>query len=156
MEIAPHARQLVGVDLSVKMLSKARVRNIYHRLVHEDLLSMMLGESASSYDVIIAADVLIYLGVLDKIVSEARRLLRDGGFFMFSVEALEAFSDEVTSVEDCAGYKLTQSGRYLHSSNYLKKLAFTSGFEFLNLVSAQVRLEKGKPAMGWLVLWRVQ
>ena len=154
VEISPHARQLTGVDLSEKMLAKARVRNIYHRLVHSDLLPMMRGENASSYDVIIAADVFVYLGMLDEIVSEARRLLHTGGYFIFSVEALEALPAKADGIEDHAGYKLRQSGRYAHSSTYLKKLASLNCFESLNLIYTQVRLEEGKPVMAWLVLWK--
>lgn len=154
LEILPHVRQLVGVDLSAKMLAKAQARNVYHRLVHSDLLPMMRGEEASGYDVIIAADVFVYLGMLDEIISEARRLLRTGGYLMFSVEALEALSVKINGGEDHSGYKLSQSGRYTHSSTYLEKLACSNGFESLNLVYTQVRLEEGKPVMAWLVLWQ--
>ena len=153
MEISSHARQLAGVDLSAKMLAKAHARNVYHRLVHSDLLPMMRGEKASNYDVIIAADVFVYLGMLDEIVSEARRLLRAGGFFMFSVEALEALPEQIGGIEDHAGYRLSPSGRYAHSSTYLEKLASSNGFASLSLVFTQVRLEEGKPVMAWLVLW---
>lgn len=154
MEVSAHARQLAGVDLSAKMLAKAQARNVYHRLVHSDLLPMMRGEEASSYDVIIAADVFVYLGMLDEIVSEARRLLRAGGFFMFSVEAIEALPEKISGAEDHAGYRLSPSGRYAHSSTYLEKLASSNGFESLNRVYTQVRLEEGKPVMAWLVLWK--
>ena len=152
-EIAPHTLQLTGVDLSEKMLSKARARNVYHRLVHSDLLSMMRDEEASSYDVIVAADVFIYLGLLDEIVSEARRLLRTGGFFMFSVEALDALPDKAGDAEDHIEYKLNPTGRYAHSSAYLNKLASIGNFKPLNMVFTQKRLEEGKPIMAWLALW---
>ena len=154
VEISPHTRQLTGVDLSGKMLTKARARNIYHRLIHSDLLPMMRGENASSCDVIIAADVFVYLGMLDEIVSEAKRLLRTGGFFMFSVEALEALPEKTNGIEGHTGYRLSQSGRYAHSSTYLKELTSRNGFESLNMVYTQVRLEEGKPVMAWLVLWK--
>ena len=152
-EIAPHALQLTGVDLSEKMLSKARARDVYHRLVHSDLLSMVRDEEASSYDVIVAADVFIYLGLLDEIVSEARRLLRAGGFFMFSVEALDALPGKAGDADDHIGYKLNPTGRYAHSSAYLNKLASINGFKPLNMVFTQERLEEGKPVMAWLALW---
>ena len=152
-EIAPHTLQLTGVDLSEKMLSKARARNVYHRLVHSDLLPMMRDEEASSYDVIVAADVFIYLGLLDEIVSEARRLLRTGGFFMFSVEALDALPDKAGDADDHVEYKLNPTGRYAHSSAYLNKLASISNFKPLSMVFTQKRLEEGKPIMAWLALW---
>ncbi len=87
--VAPFAHHLVGVDLSLRMLEKARERNLYDRLEHRDLLSMMKLEPASSYDIISAADVFIYVGKLDDVVREAARLLRIGGTLVFSVEAIE-------------------------------------------------------------------
>jgi len=154
LEIFPYARQLVGVDLSSKMLERAHARNIYHRLEHADLLLMMQGEESSSYDVVIAADVFVYLGVLDDIVSEVKRLLRTGGFFIFTVEALEALFSDATGLENKPGYKLNQSGRYAHSANYLEKLSSTNGFSSISLTSIPVRFEKGLPVMAWAAVWK--
>ena len=50
---------------------------------------MMRNEPSGSYDVIIAADVFIYLGKVDEIVQEIKRLLAPGGRFALSIEALE-------------------------------------------------------------------
>ncbi|MEN6376039.1 MAG: tetratricopeptide repeat protein [Smithella sp.] len=154
LEISPSARRLVGVDLSTKMLEIAHSRHVYHRLEHSDLLLMMQGEELSSYDVVIAADVFVYLGVLDDIVSEVKRLLRPGGFFIFTVEALEALSSDATGLENKPGYKLNQSGRYAHSANYLEKLSSTNGFSSLSLTSIPVRLEKGMPVTAWAAVWK--
>jgi predicted TPR repeat methyltransferase len=152
LEILPHAKQLVGVDLSTKMLEKAKARNIYQRLEHSDLLTMMRNEAASSYDVIIAADVFIYLGRLDDIVSEVRRLLRAGGFFLFSVEAME--TTDSNDLKDAPEFRLNHSVRYAHSVNYLEKLAAAHDFSYLNLVSIPVRLEQGNPVTGWATIWK--
>ena len=152
LEFAPHARQLTGVDLSGKMLEKAREKNIYHRLVHSDLLSLMQGEPASSYDVIIAADVLVYLGALDEIVSEARRLLHAGGFFLFSVEALEAVHKEAP--DSLLLYQLNPSGRYAHSARYLDTLSSANGFSPIAMASMQVRSEREIPIAAWAAVWK--
>ncbi|MBI4938883.1 MAG: tetratricopeptide repeat protein [Nitrosomonadales bacterium] len=150
-EISPHARQLVGVDLSSNMLERAQARNVYHRLVHADLLPMMRGETPSSYDLVIAADVFVYLGRLDEIVSEAGRLLRAGGYFMFSVEALDALPG---GAEEESGYRLNPSGRYAHSASYLEKLAAANGFCPLSMISTPVRMEKGTPIPAWAAVWQ--
>ncbi len=154
LEISPHARRLVGVDLSANMLAKAQARNIYHRLEHSDLLPMMRGEKAASYDVIIAADVFEYLGRLDEIVCEAKRLLRAGGFFLFSVEALEARAGGSVDLEGRHEYELNQTGRYAHSQSYLQRLADINNFDSLQLISTTLRLEKGLPLSAWAAIWR--
>ncbi len=94
--LAPVARQIVGVDLSAKMLDKARERNLYQRLEQLDLLTMMQAEAAASYDVVFATDVFVYVGKLDELVHQVQRLLRPGGLFAFSVESLDALTDDAT------------------------------------------------------------
>src|SRR5207248_233908 len=56
------ARTLVGVDLSPGMLEKARERGCYDRLEQGDLVAVMRTMPARSFDLIVATDVLIYIG----------------------------------------------------------------------------------------------
>ena len=146
--IAPYTRQLVGVDLSAGMLAKAQEKRLYQRLERSELLAMMKGEKASSYDVIIAADVFVYIGRLDEIMVEINRLLRPGGTLAFSVEAMEALSNE----EGIKDYQLNQTGRYAHSSGYIARMALVNGFKKHSLTPSTIRLEKGKPVQGWVAL----
>jgi len=81
--IAPYARNLVGVDLSANMLTQARALGLYQRLEQQELLQLMHDEPAASYDLIIAADVLIYFGQLDTVCGAAKRLLKRGGCLHF-------------------------------------------------------------------------
>lgn len=152
--IAPYARKLVGVDLSVNMLAKARERGLYQRTECMDLLAMMRGEDASTYDVVVAADVFIYVGKIDEVVAEAKRLLRPGGLFVFSVEALEA---QVAA--DAAGgnqqhYCLNPTGRFAHSSRYLASLAEANVFRVLQILEGQGRLEQNLPVPVWLAVFK--
>jgi predicted TPR repeat methyltransferase len=87
------ARTLVGVDLSSKMLEKARERRLYDRLEQLDLMAMMQAEPSKTYDLVIAADVFVYLGKLDALAMEVHRLLRAESLFAFSVESLDALAD---------------------------------------------------------------
>lgn len=152
--IAPFARQLVGVDLSTKMLEKARARNLYQRLERLDLLTMLRAEKSSSYDVVIAADVFIYIGKLDEIVSETKRLLCPGGLFSFSIEALEPMSNAEAVQGVPREYQLNNTGRYSQSVSYVNRLAAASGFQVLDMVETQLRKEHGRAVNGYLVLWK--
>ena len=145
--IAPYARRLIGVDLSANMLKKAQARNLYQRLERADLLTMMQNEPAASLDLIIAADVFVYLGKLDVIFDEAIRLLRPGGIFAFSVKAIEELSHDTQ--DNPAEYHLNETGRYAHSSAYLNRLA--TGFKSHQMTKAHTRLEKGQSVQAWLV-----
>lgn len=151
--IAPFAKQLVGVDLSEKMLHKAAKLNLYQRLEHQELLTMMQKELDSSYDLIAAADVFVYLGRLDSIVGEAKRLLRFNGIFAFSTESLDALltSKFQTSPQD---FQLNDTGRYLHALSYLNKLAKNAGFSILETKEEIIRQDGGKPIVGHLSLWQ--
>jgi len=154
LAFAPFARRLVGVDLSTKMLEKARERNVYQRLEHSDLITMLRGEADSSYDVIIAADVFVYLGKLDEIVGEIKRLLRPGGVFTFSVEAAEAPSNEKPEQSDQQEYRLEITGRYTHASGYINRLAASNDFLVRDMAETQIRVERERPVNGYLVLWQ--
>jgi len=141
--IVHFARQLVGVDVSGKMLQKAAQRGVYTRLVQGELLSALAGEVSASYDVILAADVFVYFGRLENVFMHVKRLLRAGGRFAFSVEALDT---------DDVDFRLNPSARFAHSRRYVERLAADAGLVLAATQPAQLRLEHGEPVNGLLVL----
>lgn len=147
-EIASRSKNLVGVDLSAKMLDKARARHLYHRLVQADLLAMMRQEESVSFDVLVAADVFIYIGKLDDIIAQSRRLLRPDGLLAFSIETSESAEH---AQQD---YFLEKAGRYSQSEAYMARLALEHGFEVLEMQTAPLRTENNQPVNGYLGLWR--
>lgn len=149
----PYARELVGVDLSGKMLEKARTRNIYARLEQAELLTVLRAEPAASYDMVLAADVLVYLGKLEETFEQVGRVLRPGGLYAFSVESLDALLESGAS-GSAFGYQLNPTGRYAHTISYLQTVAGRSGLEFIDFRSTRIRLDQGKPVDGYLVVTR--
>jgi predicted TPR repeat methyltransferase len=145
VEFAEHAKSLVGVDLSPKMIERAGARGIYTQLTCGDLAVALEGEQC--YDVVIAADVFIYVGKLDAVMPAVRRVLRPGGLLVFTAESAEGHSAAT------AGYWLGVSGRYAHDTNYLNELARRNGFATLQLQKTRIRLESRRPVMGWLAVW---
>ena len=145
--ISSHASRIIGVDISTKMLEKAAQLNLYHRLEHTDILAMMRKEPHASYDLIAATDVFIYLGALDELVVEAKRLLRPHGIFAFSTEFL--------SESEMQNFKLNDTGRYTHAISYLNKLANDAEFNILETKEEIIRENDGKPVIGHLSLWLV-
>jgi predicted TPR repeat methyltransferase len=149
---APYLRNLVGVDLSVNMLNLADERHVYHRLVREDMLTMMRKEGGASFDIVTAADVFIYHGRLDEIFLETKRLLRPGGMFIFSVEALDALLPIESMRPDAGNYQLSVNGRFAHSPEYLHALAYESGFTINTMLCVPTRMEADKAVLAWLVV----
>jgi predicted TPR repeat methyltransferase len=83
--IAPQADILDGVDVSIAMLEEARKHQVYRELVHADL-GEFLAATTSQWDLLLAADVFVYVGDLAAILRSARRILAPGGCLAFTVE----------------------------------------------------------------------
>ncbi|BAU48048.1 methyltransferase [Sulfurifustis variabilis] len=139
------ARYLVGVDLSPKMINKARELNVYDELLIGDLLEP-ISISVRSYDLIVSADVFVYIGDLSRVFSACRRTLRSGGLLAFSTE----------TDESADRFVLRSTGRYAHAPAYINQLAEEHELEFVVRESVVVRTEAGTPVAGELVVLRRQ
>ena len=132
-----HARHLVGSDLSPRMVDLARRRGVYDELHVEDLLAT-LGR-ATGVDLVVAADVFIYVGALDAAFAAAARALTPGGLFAFSTER-----------GDGDGFRLLPTRRYAHGDGYIRALADRHGFTVRDAADTVIRIEQGAPVAGVL------
>ena len=144
LAFADRAAVLDGIDLSPRMLEQARARGIYRTLIAADLVTAMRALPDESYDLLLAADVLVYLGDLTPLVEQgAARLLKPGGLLAFTVEHL---------AED-APYRLHAGLRYAHSRSYVESLAAQS-FRLVRLEEVSTRRDRGQPVAGLLAVMR--
>ncbi|MEJ8857885.1 tetratricopeptide repeat protein [Variovorax robiniae] len=143
--IAPHARRLVGVDLSARMLARAEPRQVYHALHKAELTAFIEGEPAESLDLIVSADTLCYFGDLAAVTRAAARALRLGGWLVFTVEAIP---DDAAEGLD---FHLNPHGRYAHRASYLHAVLGAAGFTSIDAQPAHLRLEADKPVDGFVV-----
>ena len=132
--------QLIGLDLSSKMLAQAQAKGIYHSLHQADIATFFHG-STESYDLFLAADVFVYLDELTEVFSQVASHAQPGALFAFSCEASSAPT-----------YELKESGRYGHQPDYILKLAKEQGFQSCQLKEAPIRKEEGKWLQGTLFL----
>lgn len=131
--------RLTGVDLSERMLEKARALGCYDALFRADGVEH-LRRNAQAHDLIVSADVFIYVGDLAATFAAVSQRLADGGLFSFTAE--KASREEVD-------FELLPSLRYAQSERYLRELAETHGFDVVALREEAVREEQrvGIPAL---------
>lgn len=140
--LRPLATRLVGVDLSDRMLERARQAGHYDELVCSELVAWLAG-AVPGFDIAVAADVLIYLGPLDRVFAGIARVLQPGGWFVFSVEA--GGGD---------GYALQPNRRFAHSLPYVEAQAASHGLAVVAVEPAVLREDGNKPVDGLLVVLR--
>lgn len=139
--IRPHADAVDGVDLAQAMVEQARTSGAYRRVEQGDLIGFLRSQTEPA-DLVIAADVFIYVGALDEVFAAVRQRLQPGGCFAFSVE-LAGEGQEL---------QLRPSLRYAHSLSYVERLAKTHGFRVRQTWQAPLREDQRKPVMGLYVL----
>ena len=125
------------------MIEKARLLGVYDRLEQGDVIEFLDG-SEDGWDLILAADVFIYVGDLEPVFARLERAMAEG-VFCFSVESLE---------DDGAGVRLLPSLRFAHSEPYLARLASRHGFEVVAIKHAPVREEQREAIEGLYVVMR--
>lgn len=138
--IAPLADRVDGVDISRRMLDQARTLGIYTTLVHADVADH-LHSASRRYDLVLAADVFIYVGELSRVFAGVARVLQPGGLFCFTVE-LAAEGQTL---------QLLPSLRYAHSEAYIRQLASAHGFALQTLLRAPLREDQQQPVQGLYV-----
>lgn len=146
--LAPELRGLVkrldGIDLSPKMVDKARARRLYDELTVGEIVSE-LQKRPHVYELVAAADVLSYFGDLRALFEAVRGSLPDGGLFVATVEKGSG-----------ARYQAGKTGRYQHGEAYLRKRAAEAGFVVLSFDEIELRKEENKPVLGYVFALRAQ
>jgi predicted TPR repeat methyltransferase len=134
--------RLDGIDLSPRMIEAARGRAIYDELILGDL-DTVLAQEGRSYDLILAADTIIYIGDLAATFKGVMRRLAPGGFFVFTCESKEG-----------GGWEQTEANRFRHSESYLRGQATSAGFSVAELITCELRSESSKPVTGYAAALR--
>jgi predicted TPR repeat methyltransferase len=140
MEIKQFCEHLEGIDLSEKMLDKAKGKDVYNKLIKQDIVTYLSNESLN-FDYFISTDVFIYIGDLYDVFRLIKSRNKTGGKLAFSTEDY-----------DGDGFFLEQSGRYSHSKKYIESLCKTFGYELRHFETQALRKEKNQYISGGLYL----
>ena len=122
--------------------------NVYTDVIIADCseyLQKRMKRGASSVDLILAGDVLVYIGKLDTLFSGACTALKSSGKFIFSVEKL---IEEVSGTN--IGFALQESARFAHTKEYIEKIANESGLMITLCVDVPLRYDGGIAINGYI------
>jgi predicted TPR repeat methyltransferase len=130
------AQRLDGVDLSPKMVEKARARGLYDDLAVDEI-GRYLAAATRRYSLVLATDVLVYFGDLSGVFAGVRGVLKSAGRFVATTE-----------IGTGAPFALGRSGRYMHGEGYVRATALAHGLEVVAAETGALRQEGGKPVVG--------
>jgi predicted TPR repeat methyltransferase len=140
--LRPRSRLLVGVDLSANMLDKARARGDYDVLDCAEIGAWLTGRE-TAFDLVVAADVLVYFGDLAPLMGQVSAVLHPDGWFVFSIE---------TQPGD--GFVLQASSRYAHAIAYVERVAQDAGLRVHAASAVVLRHDRGQPVHGHVMVLR--
>lgn len=135
-ELADHAGRIDGVDLSPRMVALARETGLYTQLSSADVVAFLHAQTLYA-DLIVAADVLVYIGDLAPLMAACSARLQTGGLFAFTVQKAEG-----------EGYRLGADMRYHHSAAYLTDIAAAHGLNIVTCETVSTRHDEGRPVPG--------
>jgi predicted TPR repeat methyltransferase len=134
--------RLDGVDLSPRMIDEASRRGIYDALILGDI-ETVLQTVERSYELILAADTMIYFGDLAPTLAGVFNRLVPGGFYLFAVERMEGH-----------GWEQTEDKRFRHGEDYLRAVAASEALVFVDLMPCVLRRQGNEPVLGLAVALR--
>lgn len=135
--VRARADHLSGVDISPAMVDKARQRAVYDTL-HVGDIHDFLATDQTPYDLVLAADVFIYVGELEQVFSLLAQRMRPGSWLAFTVE----------DAEPGQSVQLLPSLRYAHSPAYLQGLAERHGYDIVASHEETIRFDQQRPVNG--------
>jgi predicted TPR repeat methyltransferase len=130
-----------GIDLSPRMIEKARSTGLYAELAVADMLEGLRGRPDASTELVLAADAMVYVADFASLLCEAKRVLVAGGLLAFTVET-----------HDGDGVILGEGLRYAHSADYVRASIRDAGLALSQLEVLSARNEDNAPVPGLVVV----
>jgi predicted TPR repeat methyltransferase len=138
---AKNVDRFIGVDLSPRMIEKARATGFYAELEVDDMLQGLRSKPETSAELILAADAMVYIADLAPVLAEARRVMVSGGVLAFTTET-----------HDGEGVILGEGLRYAHSADHVRASVEAAGLNLCQLEDRSARNEDNTPAPGLVVV----
>jgi predicted TPR repeat methyltransferase len=140
-EFAKEVDHFIGIDLSPRMIEKARSTGLYEHLEVADMLEGLRRRPNASADLVIAADAMVYLAELVPVLREVERVLVSGGLLAFTVET-----------HNGVDVILGEAVRYAHGAAYVRRSIGDAGLTLSLLEDSSARNEDNVPVPGLVVV----
>ena len=133
--------RFIGIDLSPRMIERARATSLYAELEVADMLQGLRARPDTSAELILAADAMVYVADLAPVVAEAARVLTAGGLFAFTAET-----------HDGEGVVIGGGLRYAHAAAHVRAAVESAGLELALLENSSARNEDHAPVPGLVAI----
>lgn len=128
---------IIGIDLSPRMIERARLTGLYAELEVAEIVQGLARQPDAGADLILAADVMVYVHDMAPLLAEVARVLTPGGLFAFT---LEGHAGE--------GIVLGEGLRYAYGAASVRALIAAAGLALERLEPAPARTESGAQVPG--------
>ncbi|PTM39270.1 methyltransferase domain-containing protein [Bosea sp. 124] len=138
---------LAGCDLSPRMIERARAKTradgepLYDKLAVAGLTAFLTSRPDVCADLVVAADVFVYLGELAPAFAQCARVLKRGGLFAFTVQS-----------HDGEGVVVGVDRRFAHAEGWLRRRLKEAGLTPIAIDPASTRQDRDVPVPGLLVV----
>jgi predicted TPR repeat methyltransferase len=138
---AKNVDRFIGVDLSPRMVERARLTGLYAELEVADMTQGLRNKPDVSVELILAADAMVYVSDLAPVLREVTRVLVPGGMLAFTVET-----------HDGEGVLIGEGLRYAHGEAYVREQVAAAGLKLVQCEYLSARNEDNVPAPGLVVV----
>lgn len=138
---------LAGCDISAGMVARADAKRgagglpLYDKLAVAELTDFLKSRPDGAADLVVAADVFVYLGELRPVLMQSARVLAPGGLLAFTVQSHEG-----------EGVVVGEDRRFAHAQGWLRERLDEAGFSILAFDAVSTRQDRGAPVPGFLVV----
>jgi predicted TPR repeat methyltransferase len=138
---AKEVDHFTGIDLSPRMIERARATGFYAALEVDDMLQGLRSKPDAGADLILAADAMVYVSELGPVLAEAARVLASGGLLAFTAET-----------HGGEGVIIGHGLRYAHSTSDVQASLAAAGLDLCLLEDQSARNEDHVPVPGLVVV----
>ncbi len=123
------------------MIERARLTGLYAELEVAEIVEGLRAPAGRRADLMLAADVMVYVHDMAPLLAEVARVLAPGGLFAFTVESHAG-----------DGVMLGEGLRYAHTASGVRALIDAAGLTLERMDAASSRTENGAQVPGLVVV----